>query len=393
MDEKINPSQSKHLLLFSTLAIIALLVMSALMIFFYQRASAAENVTGSIIDMTRLKSFRADISLLKGEATMFADFHSNLKEFSRTNITVYRVDPKKKGVLKSEVIFNASDLYASVSYSHMKELIRTIEKAYLPQLQKLKTYSLLQPVLYNKSSVHTQIAPYIRSATGPENQRTIEELYSMFNKSLIVRPSTWRVSRSRIGPTRYVVGFNKTRLLAFIDRLIAVDKHFNYDVIKQIISSSDGWEKDIIIISLDSQGNVQEVTAYLPVIPKTTLDHTLPSALSFPVLSNIKEKTYSYFYNRKSKNMPEFLRIKIHNNNGASSIKPPTKSIELQTIMETFQQDMTATDSATPSALPSKKPLKKSEESPFIKLSATPTVSAGPSGTLKTPGKGPKDIK
>lgn len=388
MEGNISPAKSKRLLLFTTLAVIGLLLMSALVIFFYQRASAAENITGNILQFSKFSSFRANISILKGEVTMNADYHTNSAEYSRVGITVYRVNPRKNGVLKSDVIFNNTASYPSISYSHMHELIRQIAAQYIPGLEKYQSYNLIKPLLFNNRYAHIDIRPYKTNILPKFDNKTTIELYDMLNKAMIVRTSSWKISRFRIGPTRYSIGFNKERLLAFIDRIQALDPNRSYASIRQLIVTTNGWDKNIVIIDIDSRGRLIAMKGYLPLIPKTTIDQQIPTVFTLPLLSNLKEKFYENFYSRKNKDLVEIVDIKIHSLINASKIKAPNRPIELAPVIALFQQELTATASATPSATPTS----KSKGKPFAKPSISPSASLSATIFPETkPGKGNSD--
>lgn len=349
MDQKI-PTNSKKLLFYSALAVIVLLATSALVLFFYQKANASEIVTDSFLQIKKIRSFSVDLSFSRNLADVHLDYHKESSELSRITMIVRKLGTKKNGTFKGEALINTTDLYAWISYSQMKDVVKLINTSYVPRIEKMQSYKLLRQVLFDKKMVHFDIKTIQSQNESVQNIRNATSqkvLNNMLMDAMIIRTSMWRISSSRIGPVRYAIGFNKDRLLAYVDRQKARNPDIpatQYDVLKQLITSTNDLDKDIIVLNLDSKGLPKQITLYLPKASQRLIEKNIDQQVAsyrylIPFSSSLKE-TARDVANKKSKGLEEFVKITFNHINSAPKIKTPKRPIEFSTLLNSFQSEL-----------------------------------------------------
>ena len=286
-----------------------------------------------------------------GNVSAMIDYHKAPLNFSRGQLNITNINNEVGHKLLLMFLINSYDTYVQASYSEI-DIVENQLRLLSPEMLSLRTYQLIQPALKGQKWVHFKIPQEeFQPESGgieisPEKER---ELNEKFINTIIVRSHEKNFIEDGKKYRKIVLGFDKEKLVEFIEAFKALDLEVNLKDINsliKVVKSVENWNEDLVTILLEKNtNNLHSLSVYLPKIPENALETSLEESVKendsiFAYSELILEKLNNIIPDSQETNLIFLGKVIFSNYNKAPRGKRPSQIVESEEISSAIEGDL-----------------------------------------------------
>lgn len=285
-----------------------------------------------------------------GKASVMLDYQKAPLVFSRTQVKITNINKEPLHNLTALFIFNSVETFFQATYSKI-DIIENELTLVFPEILSLRSYQVARPLLKGEKWLHIETPEteegYQEGGIEISEEKE-KELNEKFVNSVIVRNHKRNFEKDSEQYHKIILGFDKEKLIEFIETVKTLDLEVelkDINALIKIVQSVESWDKDLVEILIEKEGNLHSLSLSLPKIPddalKVGIKESVNEKSAIGAFSDILSDKISGILEKPSAAELIYIGKAVFSNyNRAPGAEKPAEIIEVKELTLALEKDM-----------------------------------------------------